>query len=115
MIPPNNSNNSKMARLKEQHEQDIAQLKVQMMATAEYDLQVKERAIKERLMKERDAEIEMVIQRLESETFSNSNDTHRRHRQEVERLRQEHAREIKQVRALKIRVSTFNSLGSRSV
>jgi len=49
-------------------------------------------------MSERDAEIEMVIQRLESETNSSTSDITRQHRMEIEKLKAENADEIKKLR-----------------
>ena len=48
-------------------------------------------------MTERDAEIEMVIQRLESETNSSTSDITRQHRMEIEKLKAENADEIKRL------------------
>ncbi|RKO94547.1 hypothetical protein BDK51DRAFT_29486 [Blyttiomyces helicus] len=61
-------------------------------------IQSSQKALKERLVKERDAEIEMVIQRLESETSAGSSEASRRYRIEVEKLKSEMAEEIKQLR-----------------
>ncbi|KAJ3070702.1 Centrosomal protein of 131 kDa [Quaeritorhiza haematococci] len=68
------------------------------MAKQEMEIRNREKLFKEKLLKERDTEIEMVIQRLESETNSNASDITRRHRMEVEKLRAEMAEEVKQLR-----------------
>ncbi|KAJ3132574.1 Centrosomal protein of 131 kDa [Geranomyces variabilis] len=70
----------------------------QYMARVEVDMRNREKAFKEKLVAERDAEIEMVVQRLESETSCNSSESTRRYRMEVERLRAETADEVKQLR-----------------
>ncbi|KAG5455954.1 MAG: hypothetical protein BJ554DRAFT_4440, partial [Olpidium bornovanus] len=57
-----------------------------------------QKQLREKLTQERDAEIEMVILRLESETDSNASEAGRRHRMEVERLRAHHADEVRQLR-----------------
>ncbi len=71
---------------------------------------------KEKLIKERDAEIEMIIQRLESETNSNQSDVTRRQRMELEKLKADMADEIKNLRdqhsmALDKVISIQNNLG----
>jgi TPP-dependent pyruvate/acetoin dehydrogenase alpha subunit len=50
------------------------------------------------MIEQRDAEIEMVVQRLESESGSNTSDATRRYRMDIERIKSEAADEIKQVR-----------------
>lgn len=55
----------------------------------EEEMRHKEKQFKEKLLRERDTEIEMIIQRLESESSSNNSDIHRRHRMEIERLKAE--------------------------
>ncbi|KAJ3178994.1 Centrosomal protein of 131 kDa [Geranomyces variabilis] len=70
----------------------------QYMTRVEVDMRNREKAFKEKLVAERDAEIEMVVQRLESETSCNSSESTRRYRMEVERLRAETADEVKQLR-----------------
>ena len=64
----------------------------------ERDAAEKEKKLREKLIEERDREIEMVIQRLESETYSSSSDVAHRYRLEIERLRSDHAEELKQVK-----------------
>ncbi|KND04993.1 uncharacterized protein SPPG_00676, partial [Spizellomyces punctatus DAOM BR117] len=68
------------------------------MAKQEAEMRNREKAFKEKLVRERDAEIEMVVQRLESETSCNSSEATRRYRMEIERLKAETAEEVKQLR-----------------
>ncbi|KAJ3158667.1 Centrosomal protein of 131 kDa [Geranomyces michiganensis] len=70
----------------------------QYMARVDAEMKGREKAFKEKLVAERDAEIEMVVQRLESETSCNSSESTRRYRMEIERLRAETADEVKQLR-----------------
>lgn len=75
-----------------------------------------QKLFKEKLIKERDAEIEMIIQRLESETNSNQSDVTRRQRMEMEKLKADMADEIKNLRdqhsmALDKVISIQNNLG----
>nr|KAJ3421398.1 Centrosomal protein of 131 kDa [Polyrhizophydium stewartii] len=56
-----------------------------------------QKLFKEKLIKERDAEIEMVIQRLESENNSSTSDATRKYRMDMERLKANTADEIKHV------------------
>lgn len=57
----------------------------------------RETELRASLIKERDLEIEMVVRKLESETYSNSSDIHQKHRLEIERLNREHSDELKTV------------------
>ncbi|KAI9103265.1 hypothetical protein DFS34DRAFT_360468 [Phlyctochytrium arcticum] len=68
------------------------------MAKQESDIRQREKAFKEKLVKERDAEIEMIVQRLESETSCNSSEATRRYRMELEKIKAETAEEVKQLR-----------------
>lgn len=61
-----------------------------------YSLQQK--AWKEKLVAERDAEIEMIISRLTSEGSADTSDLERRHRMEIERLKTESANNIRDLR-----------------
>jgi hypothetical protein len=53
---------------------------------------------REQLVRERDAEIEMVIARLEAETSCSHSDISKRHRGEIERMRRDHAEELRSVK-----------------
>lgn len=86
-----------VARVREKHAADIAAAKNQVRAVFEQEFREKEKQLREKLVKDRDHEIEMVIDRLEQETYSNSSDLTRKHRQEFDRLKREHAKEIQQV------------------
>jgi len=68
-----------------------------MIQKNEAELHQREKNIREKLMSERDAEIEMVIQRLESETNSSTSDITRQYRMEIEKLKAENADEIKRL------------------
>jgi hypothetical protein len=68
------------------------------MRKIEEQIRIKEKSFKEKLIKERDAEIEMVIQRLECETDSNQNDNSRGFRLEIQRLKSENTQQIKQLK-----------------
>lgn len=74
------------------------QIKADIRIVVEREAADKERKLREKLIQERDREIEMVIQRLESETYSSSSDIAHRYRIEIERLKSEHAEELKEVR-----------------
>ena len=71
----------------------------QILAKIDAESRSRETQLRNKLVQERDAEIEMVIQRLESEGNMNSSDAAHHHRLEIERLRSDHAEEAKQVRA----------------
>ncbi|KAI9017173.1 hypothetical protein BC832DRAFT_10359 [Gaertneriomyces semiglobifer] len=70
----------------------------QYIARHETEMRNREKVFKEKLIRERDAELEMVIQRLESETSSNSSEVSRRYRMEIEKLKAEAAEQVKQLR-----------------
>jgi hypothetical protein len=57
-----------------------------------------QKKFKDKLIKERDDELELVISRLENESDSSQSDHHRKFRMDVEKLKSEHALEIKQLR-----------------
>jgi hypothetical protein len=57
----------------------------------------RDKLFREQLIKQRDEEIEAVIDRLESESGSNNSDATRKYRMDVERIKAESAEEIKEV------------------
>ncbi|KAL7750185.1 hypothetical protein RI367_004358 [Sorochytrium milnesiophthora] len=70
----------------------------QYTARVETDIRQKERVFKETLLRERDAELETIISRLESESSMSHSDIAKRHRGEIEQLKADHADEVKQLR-----------------
>jgi hypothetical protein len=68
------------------------------MKKIEAQIRVQQKSFREQLIKERDSEIEMVIQRLESESGSNNSDATRRYRIDLERVKSEAAQEMKILR-----------------
>jgi hypothetical protein len=90
-------NNNEMNNLKEKMEIEKQEWQNKMIQKNEAELHQREEIIKEKLISERDAEIEMVIQRLESETNSSTSDITRQHRMEIEKLKAEKADEIKRL------------------
>ncbi|KAJ8328206.1 hypothetical protein QVD99_000724 [Batrachochytrium dendrobatidis] len=98
-----------MSALKKKHEADLKLLQEKMQVEKEEwqdcyikkmeaDIRTKEKSFKDKLIKERDAELEMIIQRLESENNSSSSDVTRKYRMDMERLKAETADEIKHLR-----------------
>ncbi|KXS11603.1 hypothetical protein M427DRAFT_424659 [Gonapodya prolifera JEL478] len=87
-----------MAQLKERMAVEKEEWQERYMSKVETEMRTREKAFKEKLIQERDAEIELVIQRLESESNSNTSESTRRQRLEMERMRAEAAEEVKQVR-----------------
>ena len=71
---------------------------IQLLNKYEQDIIARERSLREKLIQERDSEIELVIQRLESESNTNSSDLVRQHRMEIERLKSSHTEELRQVK-----------------
>jgi chromosome segregation ATPase len=59
---------------------------------------VTQKQFRDQMIEQRDQEIEIVIQRLESETGSNNSDATRKYRMDIERIKSETAEEIKQLR-----------------
>ncbi|KAL3896278.1 MAG: hypothetical protein SGCHY_004174 [Lobulomycetales sp.] len=57
-----------------------------------------QKAWKEKMIQERDAEIELIITRLSSEGSADTSDLERRHRMEVERLKTESANTVRDLR-----------------
>ncbi|KAI8826717.1 uncharacterized protein EV422DRAFT_7602 [Fimicolochytrium jonesii] len=90
--------NAESTTLREKLAIEREEWQAQYMAKQEAEMRTREKQFKEKLIRERDSEIEMVVQRLESETSSNSSEGVRRHRLEIERIRSEVADEIKQLR-----------------
>lgn len=68
------------------------------MKKTEAQNRTREKEFREQLIQQRDQEIEIIIQRLESETGSNTSDATRKYRMDVERIKGEAAEEIKQLR-----------------
>ncbi|KAL2916768.1 hypothetical protein HK105_203547 [Polyrhizophydium stewartii] len=98
-----------LEELRKKHLTEVQQLRERMqvekeewqthyMKKTEADIRAKEKLFKEKLIKERDAEIEMVIQRLESENNSSTSDATRKYRMDMERLKANTADEIKHLR-----------------
>ncbi|ORX48635.1 hypothetical protein BCR36DRAFT_584197 [Piromyces finnis] len=94
----NRKNIKEINNIKEKMEIEKQEWQNLMIQKNEKELHQKEKIIKEKYMSERDAEIEMVIQRLESETNSSTSDITRQHRIEIEKLKAENADEIKKLR-----------------
>ncbi|KAJ3054350.1 Centrosomal protein of 131 kDa [Rhizophlyctis rosea] len=90
--------NTELSKLREKFNIEKEEWQTQFMAKQENEMRNREKSFKEKLIKERDTEIEMIIQRLELETSSNSSDATRRYRMEVEKLKAEMAEEVKQLR-----------------
>lgn len=67
------------------------------MKKIESQVHQREQKFKEELIAQRDAELELVIQRLECESGSSHSDVARRHRMDIERIKAEHAAEKKEV------------------
>ncbi|KAJ3041961.1 Centrosomal protein of 131 kDa [Rhizophlyctis rosea] len=90
--------NTEISNLRERLTIEKEEWQSHFIAKQEAEMRNREKRFKEKLIKERDAEIEMIIQRLEVETSSNSSDATRRYRMEVEKLKSEMADEVKQLR-----------------
>lgn len=82
------------------HKLDIEKEEWQSMFMKKTEVQVRarEKAFREQVVRERDAEIEVVIDRLESESGSSNSDATRRYRMDIERIKAETANEIKELR-----------------
>lgn len=87
-------------RLKEQFVIEKQGWQQTYMSKVESQQRNREKILREQLIKQRDQEIEAVIERLESETGSNNSDATRRYRMDVERIKAEAADEVKQVKHL---------------
>ncbi|RKP00141.1 hypothetical protein CXG81DRAFT_19871 [Caulochytrium protostelioides] len=74
------------------------QWQVSFMRDQEARIASREQALKEALVKERDAELELVVQRLESEGGALAGSVTQAHRMELERLRTEHAETVRSLR-----------------
>ncbi|KAJ3414955.1 Centrosomal protein of 131 kDa [Chytridiales sp. JEL 0842] len=83
--------------LKEKWGYEREEWQSQFIARQEVEMKKKYETLKEQLIKERDAELEEVIARLESETNSNASDIHRQYRINIERIKADAAEEIKQL------------------
>jgi hypothetical protein len=97
-----------MHDLQKRQESDVTMLKERLavekeewqssyMKKVEAQMRSREKTFREQLIQQRDAEIEMVIQRLESESGSSTSDATRRYRMDIERIKAETADEIKEV------------------
>ncbi|KAJ3202161.1 hypothetical protein HDU67_000755 [Dinochytrium kinnereticum] len=69
-----------------------------MMVKFEGEMKERDKQLREKLLKERDAELEMIIERLEADTNSNAGDLTKRHRVEIEKLKSEFNEEVKQLK-----------------
>lgn len=87
-----------VAKLQESHNLQLQQFQTQFTANQEAIMLSREKKFKEKLIKERDMEIELIINRLESETNSSDSDIQRRHRMEVEKLKSEFANSVCELR-----------------
>lgn len=68
------------------------------MKKLEDQMKIREKSLKDRLVKERDAEIELVIMRLETETDLNHTDASRSARFEIQKIKAENANQIKDIK-----------------
>lgn len=68
-----------------------------ILKKTEAQVRAREKAFREQLIQERDAEIEVIIDRLERESGSSTSDATRRYRMDIERIKAETATEIKEV------------------
>ena len=68
-----------------------------VLKKTENQVRAREKAFREQVIRERDAEIEVVIDRLERESGSSNSDATRRYRMDIERIKAETANEIKEV------------------
>lgn len=101
-------------RLKEQFVIEKQEWQQTYMTKVESQQRNRDKLFREQLIKQRDQEIEAVIERLESESGSNNSDATRKYRMDVERIKAETADEIKQVRVpvkLLVARSTFYGVG----
>ncbi|KAI8830921.1 hypothetical protein BJ741DRAFT_581050 [Chytriomyces cf. hyalinus JEL632] len=84
--------------LREQLQIEKEQWQDRFMAKQDAEIRAWEKQLKERLIKERDDELEMIVQRLECETSSTSGDIHKRYQTQIEKMKSDMAEEIKQLR-----------------
>jgi hypothetical protein len=91
-------NRSDMKQQAERVQIEKEEWQTNFMKKIEKEVSAREKVFKEKLIKERDQEIEMVIQRLESETDSSQNDISRSFRMEIQRLKTDAAQQSKQLR-----------------
>ncbi|KAJ1548663.1 hypothetical protein HK405_000925 [Cladochytrium tenue] len=89
---------AELAAQRERGEIEKQHWQEQYMARQEAEMRARDKQLREQLLKERDDELELIVQRLESETNSNASDIHRRFRMDVEKIRAEAAEEVKQLR-----------------
>jgi len=86
-----------LQKLEERLELEKEEWQAQIISKMQLESHNRERQLRAKLIEERDAEIEMVIQRLEMESSTSSSDLSRQHRADVERLKAEHQSEMRQV------------------
>ncbi|KAJ3077106.1 hypothetical protein HDU98_008542 [Podochytrium sp. JEL0797] len=63
----------------------------------EVEIRAWEKQLKEKLLQERDAELELIVERLECETNSSSGDIHKRYQLQIEKLKSDMSDETKQL------------------
>ncbi|TPX42150.1 hypothetical protein SeMB42_g05266 [Synchytrium endobioticum] len=87
-----------MSQLRERLAVEKEEWQSQLISKFEADFRNREKLLREKLVRERDLELEHVIARLESETSSTSSDAFRRHRMEIERIKSEAADQVRELR-----------------
>lgn len=87
-----------LVKLRERLSIEKEEWQANYMKKLEVQVKQREKDLKEKLVKERDDEIEMVIQRLESETNSSQSDVSRSYRMEIQRLKTESCQQMKQLK-----------------
>ncbi|KAI8613879.1 hypothetical protein BC830DRAFT_430154 [Chytriomyces sp. MP71] len=87
-----------MQSLREQLNIEKEQWQDRFMAKQDAEIRAWEKQLKDRLLKERDDELELIVQRIECETSSTSGDIHKRYQSQIEKLKGEMAEEAKQVK-----------------
>ena len=90
-------NHQAMMELRDRLEAEKEIFQDNFLKKSEEKYRIREKAFRDQIIQERDAEIEVVIERLERETGSSNSDATRRYRMDIERIKTETAAEMKEV------------------
>ncbi|KAJ3199202.1 Centrosomal protein of 131 kDa [Entophlyctis luteolus] len=89
---------AELQTLREQLQAEKEEWQDRVLAKQDAEIRNWEKQLKEKLIKERDEELELIVQRLESETSSTSGDIHKRYQIQIEKMKTDMMEDTKELR-----------------
>ncbi|KAJ3350065.1 Centrosomal protein of 131 kDa [Entophlyctis luteolus] len=89
---------AELQTVREQLQAEKEEWQDRVLAKQDAEIRNWEKQLKEKLIKERDEELELIVQRLESETSSTSGDIHKRYQIQIEKMKTDMMEDTKELR-----------------